>query len=110
MISKSNDCCPQCVSQVSENCEYNGRMHYNGDMWYNNGCEHCACDFGKVVCMSVQCESQFCLKDEIMVKKKDECCIQCRKPTYCTINENLKIKVINSFAYKSIIKKSLNII
>lgn len=42
--------------------------------------------------MSVQCESQFCLHDEIMVRKKDDCCIQCRKPTYCTINSGLQIK------------------
>ena len=61
-------------------------------MWYNNGCEHCACDFGKVVCMSVQCESQFCLRDEIIVRKKDDCCIQCRKPTYCVIDQTLTIR------------------
>lgn len=70
MVRKSNRCCAQCESQMSENCEYYGKMHYNGEMWYTSGCQHCACSSGRVICMNVQCESTFCLKDEIMVKKK----------------------------------------
>lgn len=85
LVTKSNRCCPQCESQMSENCEYYGRIHYNGEMWYTSGCQHCACNSGRVLCMNVQCESTFCLKDEIMVKKKDECCISCRKPMYCAV-------------------------
>lgn len=72
---------------MSENCEYFGRIHYNGEMWYTQGCQHCACNSGRVICMNVQCESQFCLRDEIMVKKKDECCISCRKPAMCTLDD-----------------------
>ncbi len=47
--------------------------------------------------MNVQCESSFCLKDEIMVKRKDECCLSCRKPINCKINQHLEIKVTNFF-------------
>jgi hypothetical protein len=85
LIYKSNRCCPQCVSQVSDNCEYYGEMHYNGEMWYNSGCQHCACDYGKVVCVHVECESKFCLRDEIMVKKKDDCCVECRQAKHCSV-------------------------
>ena len=99
LITKSNVCCPQCVSQISDNCEYYGRIYYNGEMWYNNGCQHCACDYGKVICMNVQCESTFCFKDEIMVKKKDDCCIECRKPLYCDVGNGLKIKVRFEFLH-----------
>ena len=62
-------------------------------MWYNSGCQHCACNHGQISCMNIQCESNFCLKDEILVKKKDDCCIECRKPKICSINEYLTIKV-----------------
>lgn len=93
MITESNNCCPKCVSKVSESCDYYGHIHYNGEMWYNSGCQHCACNLGKIVCINIQCESNFCLKDEILVRKKDDCCIECRKSTVCSINENLRIKV-----------------
>lgn len=42
--------------------------------------------------MNVECESKFCLKDEIMVKKKNDCCIQCRKPMFCTAEDNTIVK------------------
>lgn len=87
LVKKSNKCCAQCEPEINENCEYYGKIHYNGEMWYTSGCQHCACDYGRVICMNVQCESQFCLKDEIMVKKKDQCCVYCRKPMYCHVND-----------------------
>lgn len=78
---------------MSENCEYHGKLYYNGEMWYTNGCQHCVCVSGRVICMNVECESKFCLKNEIMVKKKDDCCVTCRKPKICTINNIIQIKV-----------------
>ena len=89
-MTKSHRCCPRCESQMSENCEYFGRIHYNGEMWYTQGCQHCACNSGRVICMNVQCQSQFCLRDEIMVRKKDECCISCRKPAVCRLDHDNK--------------------
>jgi hypothetical protein len=92
LISKNNQCCPKCVPKTEENCEYFGKTYYNGDIWYMNGCQHCACDYGRVLCSTVECESKFCLRDEIMVKKKDECCVECRKPMYCQIEKTKRIK------------------
>lgn len=80
------------MSKLSNSCEYYGKLHYHGEMWYNNGCQHCACTYGKIFCMNVQCESNFCLKDEIPVRKKDDCCIKCRKATKCSIDENFTIR------------------
>ena len=80
------------MSKLSESCDYYGKIHYHGEMWYNSGCQHCACNHGKIVCMNVQCESNFCLNDEILVRKKDECCMECRKATQCSINENFSIR------------------
>ena len=92
-MSKPNKCCPQCVSRLSENCEYFGKTYYSGEMWYKNGCQHCSCDYGKVSCTNIECESKFCMKDEIMVKRKDDCCVECRKPIYCETDTNERIKV-----------------
>ena len=93
-VSKPNKCCPQCVSKLTENCEYFGKTYYSGEMWYKSGCQHCSCDYGKVSCTNIECESKFCMKDEIMVKRKDDCCVECRKPIVCEIDQlKLKIKV-----------------
>jgi hypothetical protein len=68
-------------------------VYYNGDIWSMNSCQYCACDYGRVICHNVQCEAKFCMNDEIMVKRKDQCCMQCRKPIYCDIDGNNKVKV-----------------
>jgi hypothetical protein len=91
MITESDRCCPRCVSKLSESCDYYGRIHYNNEMWYN-GCQHCSCNSGKIQCMQIQCESNFCLKDEIQVKTKNNCCLECRKATSCSINHKFQIK------------------
>jgi hypothetical protein len=92
LISKSHECCPKCVPKKEENCEYFGKTYYNGDIWYMNGCQHCACDYGRVLCSIVECESKFCLKDEIIVKKNEGCCVECRKPMYCQVDKTTRIK------------------
>jgi hypothetical protein len=89
---------------MSENCEYYGRIYYNGEMWQaQDTCEHCACNFGQVTCMNIQCESKFCMSDEIMISKKDECCIRCRKLEECIIvnqsGKMNKIKVAGMIFY-----------
>ena len=96
LVSKSNRCCPECESRrLSDNCEYYGKSYLNGEMWYTKKCQHCACNAGKVTCMSVECESKFCLKSEIMVRKKNDCCMECRKPIECRIDEEgLVLQVI----------------
>lgn len=108
LVTKSNRCCPQCESQMSENCEYFGRIHYNGEMWYTQGCQHCACTSGRVICMNVQCESQFCLRDEIMVKKKDECCIACRRPATCRLDDRSQTLIKVSHYHSLSLKNKLN--
>lgn len=78
---------------MSDNCDYYGRLYYNGEMWYTKDCQHCACSYGRVVCMNVECESTFCLKDEIMVQKKENfCCLECRAQATCQINSTYSIK------------------
>ena len=70
---------------MSDNCDYHGRLYYNSEMWYSQDCQHCACSYGRVLCMNVECESTFCLKDEVVVRHKDSCCIECRQPTQCRL-------------------------
>ena len=96
LVSKSNRCCPECESKLNnDNCEYYGRNYLNGEIWYTKNCQNCACNSGKVTCMNVECESKFCLKNEIVVRKKNDCCMQCRKPLSCFVNEeNLTLQVI----------------
>ncbi|CAF0709358.1 unnamed protein product [Brachionus calyciflorus] len=111
LVTRSNRCCAQCESQMNENCDYYGKLHYNGEMWYTKGCQHCSCVSGRVICMNVQCESTFCLKDEIIVQKKDECCITCRKPKSCKINELIEIQENDFYTTNSVDlqqKKSTN--
>ena len=104
LVSKSNRCCPECESKMnSDNCEYYGRNYMNGEIWYTKNCQHCACNGGKVTCMNVECESKFCLKNEIMVRKKNDCCMQCRKPMTCHVSEgNIVLQVEKNIFFVNI--------
>lgn len=94
-VSLPGKCCTKCVSKIhTDNCEYFGRIYYNGDIWSSSSssCQYCACDYGKIICNSIQCEAKFCMNDEIMVKSKDGCCVECRKPIWCDVNDGLRVK------------------
>jgi len=96
LVSKSNRCCPECESKrLIDNCEYYGKSYLNGEIWYTKNCQHCACNRGKVSCMNVECESKFCMKNEILVRKKNDCCMECRQPIVCHVKEENLILQVN---------------
>jgi hypothetical protein len=77
---------------MTENCDYYGDLYYNGQTWHSKfDCQQCACSYGRVVCSNIECESTFCLKNEILVRKKDNCCLECRPLGTCTINSTYSI-------------------
>ena len=110
LVAKSDRCCAECevwstseddasssstVCRVESNDEDDENatllIRYHGEMWPSTerACEYCACQFGRVECMRVQCASAFCLSDEIEEESRGEdtattsCCVSCRAPRHC---------------------------
>lgn len=60
-------------------CYHSGRFYDEGEQWKNGmeTCSMCACIYGRVKCDKYECPPVKCGHDEILIKRKDECCSSC---------------------------------
>ncbi|CAF1145842.1 unnamed protein product, partial [Didymodactylos carnosus] len=80
LIRRRHSCCFECVRH---SCSFYGETYFNGEIWYTSACQYCSCWMGNIHCKSVQCQYQFCLKNEIEERRHDSCCVNCRAPKTC---------------------------
>jgi hypothetical protein len=72
----------------------------------SQSCQQCACSYGRVMCTRVECEATFCLSHEIQVKKEgNECCVECRAPAKCSLNQTHSIDENQIWINESAVQK-----